>query len=117
MSVNGTEARHHVITLGKPKQLKRPQSAKETSGHGVVWFHDHRQHHPCCAFVLDYVAQVRHRRVLSLLQRGARGDAGAEGFRERRPRRTVDGEAGSPHIAGPPGRPSGTHTRSASSTE
>ena len=32
MSVNGTEARHHVITLGKPKQLKRPQLAKETSG-------------------------------------------------------------------------------------
>ena len=52
MSVNGTEARHRVITLGKPEQLKRPQLAQETARHSIVWFDDHRQHHPCCAFVL-----------------------------------------------------------------
>ncbi|MFT8899604.1 hypothetical protein FAM14222p2_001718 [Propionibacterium freudenreichii] len=115
--VNGAEARHAIVTLGEPEHLNRSHLAQETACHGVVWFDDHRQRHSCRALALCYLAQVRHRRLLSLAQRGTRGDAETGGFRERRPRRKVEDEAGSPHIAGPPGRPSGTHTRSASSTE
>lgn len=116
LGINIAEARHRAVGLSKPQCLDAADRSEQAACHGVVRFNEHRERHPRGALVSCDLTQARHGRAPLVLMPERCAET-SQVFRARQARRRAEHEAGFPRIAGPSGRPSGTHTRSASSTE